>query len=122
MSYIITKLQPLKSYPTYQFYAKADSKSLDKISDVFKICILETFKWLRARLNDFDNMPNEIMTPEPSDYTEYSENSLLSFSFSNGLSVDVVYIEKKGIWSFKITRQGLSSTTYLMIAAHMKKE
>ena len=67
-------------------------------------------------------MPNEIMTPEPSDYTEYSENSLLSFSFSNGLSVDVVYIEKKGIWSFKITRQGLSSTTYLMIAAHMKKE
>ncbi len=109
MSYIITKLQPLKSYPTYQFYAKADSKSLDKISDVFKICILETFKWLRARLNDFDNLPNEIMTPEPSDYTEYSENSLISFSFSNGLSVDVVYIEKKGIWSFKISESDMGA-------------
>lgn len=40
MTYTTTKVQALKSYPTYQFYADADPKSVDTDS-VFKICVLE---------------------------------------------------------------------------------
>ena len=57
MSYITTVVQPLKSYPTYQFYARADSRALD-LQEVFKVCILETFRWLRARLKYFSDLPD----------------------------------------------------------------
>lgn len=108
MSYITTKLQPLKSYPTYQFYARVDSKSLD-LQCTFKICILETFKWLRARLKKFSDLPEGMLTPEPENYADFSDESIISFSYSNGLSVDVVYIEKKGVWSFRMTESDIGA-------------
>ena len=108
MSYITTKLQPLKSYPTYQFYARVDSKSLD-LQCTFKICILETFKWLRARLKKFSDLPEGMLTPEPENYADFSDDSIISFSYSNGLSVDVVYIEKKGVWSFRMTESDIGA-------------
>lgn len=108
MSYITTKLQPIKSYPTYQFYAKADSKSLETV-DVFKICILEAFKWLRARLNNFSDLPDGILDLEPSRFNELSDEALVSFSYTNGLSIDVIYIEKKGIWSFKLSETDMGA-------------
>lgn len=108
MSYITTKLQPLKSYPTYQFYARVDSKSLD-LQCTFKICILETLKWLRARLKKFNDLPEGMLTPEPENYADFSDDSIISFSYSNGLSVDVVYIEKKGVWSFRMTESDIGA-------------
>lgn len=108
MSYIITKLQPIKSYPTYQFYAKADSKT-ENPDSVFKICILETLKWIRARLKDFSDLPSQIMVYEPEEYNAFSLNTLESFSYSNGLILDVVYIEKKGVWSFKISETDMGA-------------
>lgn len=108
MPYITTKLRLIKSYPTYQFYARADSKTLGT-DDVFKICILEAFKWLRARLKDFSDLPDEIIPLEPSEYKSLNEESLFSFSYTNGLDIDVVYIEKKGIWSFKLSETDMGA-------------
>ena len=108
MTYITTKLQSIKSYPTYQFYSKADSKT-ENLDNVFKICILETLKWIRARLKDFFDLPPQIMVPEPEKYDDFSMNDIESFSYSNGLNLDVVYIEKKGIWSFKITETDMGA-------------
>ncbi|MBE6843032.1 MAG: hypothetical protein E7510_09430 [Ruminococcus sp.] len=108
MSYITTKLTPLKSYPTYQFYAQADSKTIPS-NEIFKICILETFKWLRSRLKNCPDLPNEILTPEPDKYADFSDSTLTSFTYSNGFSIDVIYIEKKGIWSFKISESDMGA-------------
>lgn len=108
MSYITTKLQPIKSYPTYQFYARADSRT-ENLDNVFKICILETLKWIRTRLKDFTDIPSQIMVSEPENYADFSLNDIESFSYSNGLNLDVVYIEKKGIWSFKISETDMGA-------------
>lgn len=108
MSYITTQLRLIKSYPTYQFYAKADSRTLE-LNTVFHICILETFKWLRERLKNFTDLPAEILTPEPEEYARFSKESLVSFSYQNGLSADVIYIEKKGIWSFLLSESDMGA-------------
>ncbi|HAJ96995.1 MAG TPA: hypothetical protein DCO72_04600 [Ruminococcus sp.] len=108
MKYVTTKLQPLKSFPTYQFHACTISGSLS-VDDVFKICILETFRWIRSRLKDFPEIPPEIMTPEPDNYQNFPESDLHSFSFNMGLNVDVIYIEKSGIWSFQISEPDMGA-------------
>ncbi|MBR1824604.1 MAG: hypothetical protein IJ779_10280 [Ruminococcus sp.] len=101
MSYITTTVQILRSYPTYQFYAAADSKSVGT-DDVFRICILETLRWLRSRLRNIEDLPQELNTPEPQDYADFSEESLTSFSYENGFQIDVIYIDSIGAWSFRM--------------------
>ena len=49
MKYQTTNLQPIKRYPTYQFHADTAQKKLP-VSQVFCICVLETLRWLRSRL------------------------------------------------------------------------
>lgn len=102
MPYITTKVQALKSYPTYQFYATADSKTVN-VDDVFKICILETIRWVRSRLQAFHDLPQELIVPDPEHFSTYSENDLTSFSYNNGFQIDVIYIDSISVWSFRIT-------------------
>ncbi len=101
MKYKTTKLHQLKSYPTYQFYAKVDSKKYN-IDEVFRICILETLKWLRNRLSNFDEMPECLSSPEPGDLALFTEDMLHSFSFMDGPQIEVIYVEKNGVWSIRI--------------------
>ena len=102
MPYKTTKIKRIKSYPTYQFHAFTNSHKYIP-EDVYKICILETFRWLKSRLNDFGEVPEEFNVPEPESYAEFDTACLHSFSINLGFSVDVVYIEEKGIWAFNIT-------------------
>lgn len=102
MDYTTTKLLPTRSYPTYQFYANAAPKVLP-LQDAFHICILETLRWLRSRLSAFDDLPAEILLPDPEDYTELQPDQLQSFTYTHGIAVDCVYAEKRRIWSFRIT-------------------
>lgn len=83
MNYTTTHLQPTKSYPTYQLYVIAVGKAIPP-ADVLKICILETLRWLRSRLWEFPELPEDIRTPEPPNYTEFQTASLHSFSFDAG--------------------------------------
>lgn len=106
MNYQTTKIKPLKSYPTFQFHAYTDSENLSA-DDVFKICILEIFRWLRLRLNNFSELPEILDVPEPENYRNFAECSLRSFSLNLGFSVSAVYIEKLGIWSFNITESDM---------------
>lgn len=108
MSYITTKVQALKSYPTYQFYAKADSKAVG-INDVFKICILEAMHWIRARLENGHELPQEMNTPEPEHYADFSDDMLTSFSYNSGFQIDVIYIDTPGVWSFRITEPDMGA-------------
>ena len=67
MEYIATKLQPIKSYPTYQLHAYTANEKLST-DKVFGICVLETLKWLRLRLNQYATLPPELTAPEPENY------------------------------------------------------
>ncbi|MBP1535197.1 MAG: hypothetical protein IK999_13905, partial [Ruminococcus sp.] len=108
MSYTTTKVQALKSYPTYQFYAKANSKAL-AVNDVFKICILETLRWIRARLEGHNELPEELDTPEPEQYADFKDDMLTSFSYNSGFQIDVIYIDTLGVWSFRITEPDMGA-------------
>ena len=101
MTYITTKVQTLKSYPTYQFSAYADSAAADT-NGVFRICILEAMRWIRSRLSDQTELPEGINTPEPQDHAQFSDDSIVSFSYEGGFQMEAVFIEELGIWSFRI--------------------
>lgn len=78
---LTTQLRQIKSYPTYQLHAYTRSSS-SAAEDMFRICILETMKWLRSRLSRFDTLPEQIMLPEPENYDLLSFDMLQSFSLS----------------------------------------
>ena len=102
MDYITTKLQTVKSYPTYQFHAFTAADKLPADS-VFRICVLETLRWLRRRLNNYDSIPEELLAPEPENYADFSEDQLRSFNINVGANMDCTYIASKGVWSFRIS-------------------
>ena len=102
MDYTTTKLIPTRSYPTYQFYAKTAVKSLS-LQDAFHICILESLRWLRSRLSAFEDLPAEILLPNPEAYLSLKPDQLQSFSYSHGVAVDCVYTEKHRSWTLRIT-------------------
>lgn len=102
LEYIATRLQPIKSYPTYQLHAFTanDKMSADK---VFCICVLETLKWLRLRLDQYDVLPQELTSPEPEDYESFSAEQLTSFNINVGAAMDCTFIPGQGVWSLRIT-------------------
>ena len=108
MPYITTKVQALKSYPTYQFYAKAVSKTVGT-DDVFKICTLEAMRWIRSRLQDIKELPQELNAPEPEQFSSFSVDKLISFSYNNGFQIDVIYIDTLGVWSFRMTEPDMGA-------------
>ncbi len=101
MSYITTKIKPLKSFPTYQLHAFTTNKKLNP-NTIFNICILEVAKWMRSRLSDFNSIPKELMLPEPDDFESLDENLLSSFTANIGFQISVIYLPKKKMWSFHI--------------------
>lgn len=101
MSYKTTKIQPIKSYPTFQFHAFTASKC--DTDTVFKICVLETLRWLRGRFDKFDKLPEQLIAPDPADHASYSEDKMCSFNLNLGATLDCTYIHDRGIWSIRIT-------------------
>ena len=102
MEYMTTKLQAVKSYPTYQFHAFTASGRLSA-EDVFKICVLETLRWLRLRMNNYDSIPDELKAPDPENYADSSEDELNSFNINAGANMDCTFIRSRGVWSFRIS-------------------
>lgn len=99
MEHSPTVLHRLKRYPTYQFHAEITSDQLSE-SEIFRRLILETFRWLRARLNG--DIPPELQTPEPEDYAAFPEEQLCSFTLDQGWKADVTYAPEQGIWAFSL--------------------
>lgn len=110
MDIYTTKIIPRRSFPTYQLHAYIKSKT-ETAENAYKICILETFKWLRARFSNFNETIEELLLPEPEDYSSFSTSSLHSFSINKGFNIEVVYIENKGIWSFCLTEPDMGANT-----------
>lgn len=108
MQYTTTKIKAIKSYPTYQLHAETVSEKVSK-EDVFKICILETFRWIRSRLESFDTIPKQLDMPSPDNYEMLDLDSLYSFSIDTGFTIDVVYVRSEKIWSFNITESDMGA-------------
>lgn len=108
VTYTTTKIKSIKSYPTYQFHAESASSEIS-VENIFKICILETFAWLRSRLEGFDKLPNQLDMPLPENYSLLDTDSLFSFSIDAGFTVDVVYVRSEKIWSFNITEPDMGA-------------
>ena len=106
-SYHTTQITPTKSYPTYQFHAVSASSAPSE--DIFRICILESFRWLRNRLVKFEKLPECICTPEPEEYSNFSTDILASFSLNLGCSIESVYLPKDGIWTLTISENDLGA-------------
>ncbi|MGN1137341.1 MAG: hypothetical protein ACI4SF_14120 [Oscillospiraceae bacterium] len=102
MAYNTTKIKAIKSYPTYQLHAESLHKMIPT-QDIFKVCILETFAWIRSRLEGFDIIPNQFDMPSVENYVQLNLDDLYSFSVDAGFTVDVVYVRSQKIWSFSIT-------------------
>lgn len=94
-----TILHRLKRYPTYQFHAEITSEQLSE-SEVFCLLILETYSWLRARLNG--EVPPELQTPVPEEYLAFHEENLCSFTLDQGWKADVTYVPEQGVWAFSL--------------------
>ena len=92
-SYQTTTIRQLKSYPTYQFHAFSNAKCSPE--DTFLICVLETLKWLHARMKNCEQLPEELNVPLPEDYQTFDRSKLHSFSIDLGFQIEVVYIQKK---------------------------
>lgn len=101
MQYATTQLQRTKSYPTYQLYLTATSRTYQP-DEILRICVLETLTWLRSRLQRFPDLPEDIRSPEPENFREFPKESLHTFSFDAGGSVDVIWSPKHQVWSFCI--------------------
>ena len=101
MQYATTQLQRTKSYPTYQLYLTATSRT-HQPDEILRVCVLETLTWLRSRLQRFPDLPEDIRSPEPEGFHDFPMESLHSFSFDAGGSVDVIWSPKHQVWSFCI--------------------
>lgn len=103
--YITTHIQPTRSYPTYQFYSITTSSA--PVSDTFRICILETFRWLRNRLDNFSALPPVLTTPDPESYSAFPESSLASFSVNISCSIDCIYLKGDDLWTITISENDM---------------
>lgn len=108
MAYITTKIKPRKSYPTYQFHAYTSAKSQD-LDSTFKICILETFKWLKSRLSQYENLPDDLLVPSPDESEQFQLSQLHSFNLNMGFTIDAIYIEELGIWTLHIAETDIGA-------------
>lgn len=100
-------------YPSYQLYTTAESSKLST-DEVFKVCILETLFWIRQKFENLE-IPEELKSPAPSQYENFSLNDLKTFRIECGYIVDVVYVKSKKIWSFQLVEPDLAATVRLPV-------
>ncbi|HZK39828.1 MAG TPA: hypothetical protein VFD23_06735, partial [Clostridia bacterium] len=110
-----SKYQPIKllktvSFPTYQLYAEVENKKTDAAT-ALKIAVAETFSWLRTRFRAFEEIPAEMLLPEPADHPAIKVEDIRSFRINEGYVVDVVYIKEKGIWALNLIEPDLGTTS-----------
>lgn len=111
--HINPKYQPIKllktvSFPTYQLYAEVENKKIDA-QTALKIAVAETFSWLRTRFRAFEEIPAEMILPEPDQHLDIKEDDIRSFRINEGYVVDVVYIKEKGIWALNLIEPDLGT-------------
>ncbi len=108
MQYSPTQLPLTKSYPTYQLYLTAESRTYPP-DVIFRVCVLETLAWIRSRLRGFPDLPEDICSPEPNDVQNFPPDALHSFSFEAGGSVNVIWSPQQHVWSFCITETDMGA-------------
>ncbi len=93
------KLQPNKRYPSYQLYAVAGTSQMDP-EKVFKVCVLHTYKWLRARFDAF--WLRELALPDPSEAGSFDLSALRSVGIADPYPVEVFWLPEDKAWCLKL--------------------
>ena len=102
MKYQTTNLQPIKRYPTYQFHADTAQKKLP-VSQVFCICVLETLRWLRSRLQS-STACRQTSAPRSRKTTPiFPRSNCIRSAFPWASTWTCFYLENRGLWSFHLS-------------------
>lgn len=64
-------------------------------------------EWLRQRIGE--DIPQELVQPEPERYKEADDSCLPSLHIHRGYVVDIVSLPSQGVWSLQITEPDLGS-------------
>lgn len=94
------KLRKSNRYKTYQFYAEMDNKNVN-VYDGLKLAALTCFSWLRKRLEGND-IPQELLMPDESDYKKVDFDSFVSFTISDSYIITVESNIDEGIWALRV--------------------
>ena len=85
-------------FPSYQLSAVAEATKIS-VEEILKVCVLETLFWIRQKFENLE-IPEELKSPSPSQYENYSLSDLKTFRIEKGYIVDVIYLKNMKSWSF----------------------
>ncbi len=72
-----------------------------------RFAALTVMEWLRQRIGE--DIPPELVQPEPERYKEADDSCLPSLHIHRGYVVDIVALPSQGVWSRQITEPDLGS-------------
>ena len=101
------RLQLNKRFPSYQLYAVAGTAQMDP-QEVFKACVLHTYRWLRARFEGFT--VSELDFPEPSEASSFDLSALRSASVAEPYPIEVFWLPQDRVWCLRLTEPDNGST------------
>ena len=93
-------------YPTYQLHATMSNKQTTP-TEGLRFAALTVMEWLRQRIGE--DIPQELVQPEPERYKEADDSCLPSLHIHRGYVVDIVSLPSQGVWSLQITEPDLGS-------------
>lgn len=93
-------------YPTYQLHATMSNKQTTP-AEGLRFAALTVMEWLRQRIGE--DIPQELVQPEPERYKEADDSCLPSLHIHRGYVVDIVSLPSQGVWSLQITEPNLGS-------------
>ena len=93
-------------YPTYQLHATMSNKQTTP-AEGLRFAALTVMEWLRQRIGE--DIPQELVQPEPERYKEADDSCLPSLHIHRGYVVDIVSLPSQGVWSLQITEPDLGS-------------
>lgn len=102
----VVRLLENRIYPTYQLFATMANRKT-RVQDGLRLGALTAMEWLRQRLGD--NIPEELLQPEPDRFMEVGDECLVSLHLNRGFVIDIVSLADQGIWSLQVTEPDLGS-------------
>ena len=101
----MTEYMPLallrtRSYPAYQFLGqlKYDGHTAQ---ECMHYAILTVMEWIRQKLGGHD-LPDELMTPDSSEYLNVTMDQFHSFHFHEGVHIDISCLLSEGNWALHL--------------------
>ncbi len=107
--YMPLALLKTRSYPAYQFlgHIRYDGRSA---GECMNYVILTVMSWIRQKLGNL-TFPEELLSPDSSEYMNTSLENFCSFHFHEGIHIDITCLPDDGIWTLHIKEPDTETTT-----------